>query len=155
MADHEKNSTQAQFVLSYELLLLLRWIVDHDEEKLRKIITKACQAGLTQQLEKANHLAHQQSAQEVQESIIDFFGMLESLLATAAQNQARVRAQQKNLIPAIDKVDVQGCDDAMVQHSLEMATTKGEHDPDTDPRDVLFEELLRRWKPPYGKIAVN
>ncbi len=30
-----------QFVLSYELLCLLRWLTEHDAEKLKKIIAKA------------------------------------------------------------------------------------------------------------------
>lgn len=145
----------AQFVLSYELLCLLQWLVSNDEERLRKIIQKAYLAGLYKELDHLEHNARNlQHLEQMQESVIDFLNMLEQQLATVMQEQTQIRAQHHNLMPSIDKLDVNECDDATVQHSLEKATARAERSPQTNTKTLLFEEFLRRWKP-HGGTVVN
>src|SRR3972149_2629664 len=98
------SGENSQFVLSYELLCLLRWFVDHDADKLKKLITKAI------------------------------------------NEQAVKKAVEKNLMPAIDQIDSTICDDATVRFSIEKAATKIDHNPMENPKELLFKELLKRWK---------
>lgn len=136
-----------QFVLSYELLALLRWLVEHDADRLRKIIGKAVASGLQEELHKIEHRDEQSLNEEVQHSITDFLGLLESLLLEVVSEHVKHRARHQNLMPALDQIDSTICDDTTVRCSLEKATAKIDHNPDADPKDLLFEELLKRWKP--------
>ncbi|HXW86229.1 MAG TPA: hypothetical protein VEK38_02700 [Candidatus Bathyarchaeia archaeon] len=141
---HDNNfSHNAQLAISYELLCLLSWLTDHDSEKLKKLITKALASGLQKKIQQIDH--HNQ--EELYHSIIDFFNLLESLLDNAIKEQIVQQAKEKKLLPAIDQIDTTICTDAIVQSSLEKATVTMEDNPEKNPKEVLFNELLKRWKP--------
>jgi hypothetical protein len=140
-----------QFTISHELLILLRWLILHDEERLRKMVTKALASGLHEELQKINSVP---PTQEVQYSITDFFVMLEVLLIDAISEQVNKDAKGQNLMPAIDQIDSTLCDKEIVQFSLEKATTKMAHNPNANPREILYQELLKNWKP-HNKSIVN
>ena len=40
-----------QFAISYELLCLLRWIVENDADKLKRMVTRAVARGLNEKIE--------------------------------------------------------------------------------------------------------
>lgn len=138
----------SQFVLSFELLCLLRWLVECEGEKFKKLINKAMQSGLKEELRYAQKAqANEAMMEEVQYSIVEFFGMLEALIADAINEQAIQTALEKNLMPTIDQIDSNVCDDATLRCSLEKATLKIEMNPKENPKELLFKELLKRWKP--------
>lgn len=134
-----------QFVISYELLYLLQWIVEHGSQELKQLVGKALAAGLRERM----HMdAEMHITEEMQEySIVDFFSLLESLLIETINEQAMLKAHEKNLLPALDHIDSTVCDTATVRSSLEKATTKMNKHPDANAQQLLFEELLKRWKP--------
>jgi uncharacterized membrane protein len=136
-----------QFVISYELLALLRWLIEHDTDKLKKIITKAQKTGLHGEITKIENNKESQSLDDIHLTIVEFFGLLESLLIESMNEKVVEKAIEKNLMPAIDHIDSSICDDATVRFSVEKATSKMDHNPEEDPQDVLYKELLKRWKP--------
>src|SRR5437773_3055782 len=98
MNNNEFSNDNAQFVLSYELLSLLRWLTEHDAEKIKKIIAKALTSGLKEELNHARHARNEEEAlDEIQHGIIDFFGLLEILLHETLSEHAVQTAMQKNL----------------------------------------------------------
>lgn len=141
--------SNAQFVLSYELLALLRWLVDHNdaEEVIKKMIGKALKSGLHQELALINQTEDVELLNDMQHSIADFLHLLEVLLADATAEHAKERARQQKLLPAIDQIDTSLCDDTTVRFSMEKATSEIGSNPHKNPKDVLFKELLKRWKP--------
>jgi uncharacterized membrane-anchored protein YjiN (DUF445 family) len=144
------NSAQ-QFVISYELLCLLRWLLEHDIEKIKKLVSKALATGLREDIKQFEQLgdvnADPAMIEEIQHSIIEFFSMLEMLLLESMKEQAVQRAVEKNLMSAIDHIDSTICDDETVRSSIEKATAKSELHPKENAQDLLFKELLKRWKP--------
>lgn len=144
-----------QFVLSYELLCLLRWLVEHDTGKLKKIIaTAVTSGGLLEVIQKINHPSKLTLTSDIQHSIIDFLELLEILLLEAINEQVEKRAREKNLMPAIDQIDSTICDDATIRFSLEKTTAKVAHNPNVNPKEQLFKELLKHWKP-HKKNVMN
>lgn len=142
------SNTDNQFVLSYELICLLQWLMDHDADKLKKIIDKALASGLKTKLQKESMHAEQLGdLEEIQENIIDFFAMMESLLVESLHEQAVKRALENDLMPSIDQIDTTVCDNATVRSCVEKATSTIERNPKENPKELLFKELLRRWKP--------
>jgi uncharacterized membrane-anchored protein YjiN (DUF445 family) len=144
------NNTN-QFVISYELLCLLRWILENDVEKMKKIVSKALTSGLKEDIKQFEQLGDVNAdpvlIEEIQHSIIEFFSMLEALLIESIKEQAMRTAVEKNLMPTVDHIDSAICDDATVRSSLEKATARSELYPKENAQDLLFKELLRRWKP--------
>jgi len=141
------SESDSQFVLSYELICLLQWLMDHDADKLKKIVANALSSGLQEQLQGTNNFEQTGDLEEIQENIIDFFGMFEALLLESLNERAVKKAMEKNLMPAIDQIDSTVCDNATVRFSVEKATSNIEKNPEENPKDLLFKELLRRWKP--------
>jgi len=138
--------TNNQFVISYELLYLLQWIVEHGSQELKQLVGKALAAGLRERMHHTDSDVH--ISEEMQDySIVDFFSLLETLLVETINEQAMLKAQEKNLMPALEHIDSTVCDTATVRSSLEKATTKMNKNPDANAQQLLFEELLKRWKP--------
>jgi hypothetical protein len=137
----------AQFVLSYELLALLRWLVDHDADKLKKIISKALKNGLQGALHTIDQTEDPDMLNEIQHSITDFLHLLETLLLESVSEHVKEKARQQKLLPAIDQIDTNQCDNSTVRFSLEKATSTLANNPDANAKELLFKELLKRWKP--------
>jgi len=140
----ETNSTQV--LLSYELLCLLQWLATHQTDKLKKMISKALINVLDNELQKKDTISQFGLAEDVQEGIVDFFTILESLLLEASEEHSVKKALENNLMPAIGQIDSSVCDDATVRSSIEGATSQI-NTTDENPKELLFKELLKRWKP--------
>jgi hypothetical protein len=141
------NGPSMQFVLSFELLCLLRWLAEHDTQKLKRMIEKAFDAGLDRELQGAENVDHSLHAEEMHEGIVEFFNTCETLLAQAVNRNVERRARAGNLMPSVDKIDVRQCDNSVIRGSLEKATTAIRENPDVDARELFFKEILKRWKP--------
>jgi hypothetical protein len=140
------NEDSSQLTLSYELLFLFQWLIDNEPEKLKFLIADALENGLSEELKKIDSTEYQAS-EEIQNSIVDFFGFMELLLHEVGNEQLMKRVMEKKLMPALDHIDGTACDDATVQFSVEKASSKFERDPERNPQELLFKELLRCWKP--------
>lgn len=159
MSDHNQESfdnnnshNNNQFIVSYELLALLRWFIEHDSEKLRKIVTKAYLSGLKEEMHRLQ-LHQDMTLDDIHFTIIEFLGLLDSMLMELTNEQMVLRAMQKNLIPTIEHIDSTIMDDETVRSSVQKATITNERHPTENPKITLYKELLKRWKP--SKKMVN
>lgn len=146
MFDNDQFNQPNQFVITYELLSLLLWIIEHEDKTLVKMVKKAFSSGLKDEIKKNQPANDAQLLEEAQQGIIDFFGMLESHMLEAMHEQSVQRALEKNLMPAIDHIDTAICDDATVRMSIEKAT-RSTQDSHEAAKEILYKELLKRWKP--------
>lgn len=139
----------SQFTISYELLCLMQWLCENDAEKIKKIIGKGLENGLKERMQRTDDIDANESivTEDIQYSIIEFFGLLETLLIESVNELAVKKALEKNLMPAIEQIDTHACDDATVKNSIERATHKLEINPKENPKELLCIELLKRWKP--------
>lgn len=142
-----QKMNNSQFVLSYELLLLLRWLIDHDEEKIKKIIGNALKSGLQQELQVLSNTEDVSELTDLQHSITDFLGTMEALLIETASEHIKEKARQQKLLPSVDQIDTTLCDDTTVRFSVEKATSELSENPDANAKELLFNEILKRWQP--------
>lgn len=143
-----------QFVVSYELLQLLQWLIDYEQEPLKKLITRSLHNGLQ------NHLnnpmlnpKNQQSIEELQLNVVDFFALLEVMMHEIVNEDEVTNILQRTMLPAIDHIDSSMCDNNTMAVSIAKARTAVENKTGENPKDVLCKELLKRWKPskkPYA-----
>ncbi|MCF7900386.1 hypothetical protein K9K77_02655 [Candidatus Babeliales bacterium] len=149
------NDESNQLSLSYELLYLIQWFIEQEPEKFKPLIESALNNGLKHELQKINnHSVDPSMAHEMQYNVIDFLGLLESQLHEALNEQIMKRVVERKLMPAIDHIDTTECDTATVQFSVEKATSKLDRAPKENAQEVLFQELLKCWKP-SKKTASN
>jgi hypothetical protein len=145
---------QEQFTVSYELLCLLQWLMEYETDKLKKIIAKALDKGLHKQVLHKDQAQQIQSTDDIQRIISDFLATLELLFIETIQEQDMKKIIENNLLPALNRIDSRLCDDATVRISAEKASSTSHDGSVRQAQEVLFQEILRRWKP-TKKTIVN
>jgi len=141
------HDNDEQLVISYELLCLLRWLTEHDITKLKKIIGKALSSGLSKQIQQAENNTEPFELEEAQQSITDFFLILENIMTEVIHEQTFKKAVEKKLIPSVEHIDSTICDNATVRFSIEKASSKSTHCTQESTEELFFKEILKRWKP--------
>lgn len=152
--DHNTTHTDAennQFIISYELVALLRWLIEHDIDKLKKMVNKAYSAGLKDDVRRIQNKQEEFTIEDIHFTILEFLSMMDTLISDTIQERVTQSALEKNLMPAIEHIDSAICDDATVRSSIEKAAASGDLE---NPRTVLYKELLKRWKP-NKKMVIN
>lgn len=140
------NDTQ-QITLSYELLQLLAWLTENEPDKLKKLVKYAYNNGLKEEFAYTRRSKEISLADTMQYTLSDFLNLFEIILQEVAEENTLKKVVEKKLLPALDHIDTMACDTATVQTSLEKATSKIESHPQINPEELLFQELLRSWKP--------
>jgi hypothetical protein len=145
--DSFSHDNNAQFALSYELLHLLKWLEQHDTDKLKKMISKAVAQGLHDEIQKTNSMTNHNILEEMHHGIINFFELLEIMLADAINEHVDKKAREKNLLPTLDHFDTSLLDHETVRSSIENTTKKLDTHPHINAKEQLCKELLKKWKP--------
>jgi len=139
------QETDSQFVISYELLCLLRWLIENERPKLKRILRKALSTGLHKEIKKTEINSEFFDIEEAQECIVDFFSGLEHLMNETINEQTIKKVVEKNLIPALEHIDSNACDESMIQLSAQKASSQT--DSKENAQDLFLKEILKRWKP--------
>lgn len=157
----QKNSVTSlsnaeQLIVSYELLLILRWIVQHETNGLKKLINHAVASSDHLKRVKTGSSSEQSFAlaEDIKHTITDLFDLLEMLLSESLNEHAVNKIIERNLMPAIAHIDANACDDTTIRQSIEKTTQKIDQGSQEDAQTLLFKELLRSWKP-SKKGALN
>ena len=142
-----------QCELSYELLYLLKWLLENESTTLKKIVAQALRSGLRDELRSSSTLMNNNiNSDAIQNSIVDFLDLLDVLLHESISEASMKKALEQNLIPDLNKIDSNVCDKAIVQCSLDKTTDHLEHHPNANAKELLYRELLKRWKPTKKKM---
>ncbi len=149
MTQSFNNNNNGQFVLSYELLYLLQWLVDHESESLKKIVARAVRQGFRDSItHKTNDTIELQSSDaHIQNSIADFLSLLDILLIETTNEQGVKKSLERNMIPALNHIDSTICKNETVESSLIKASSKLDHTSNEKLQDALLKEILKQWKP--------
>lgn len=146
--ENRKNRSRYQnnqFIISHELLSLLQWLIENERDEIQDLITNAILN--KNNLEKENI----KNTEEDQHSIvIDFFALLEEITHETSQENEVNSIVQRNIIPAINHIDTvtyDNFDNLLVAKSAQKAQNDHETNPEKDPKNILYKELLKRWKP--------
>lgn len=138
-----------QFAMSHEVIALLQWLTDNHAEKLEPLIKKAVADGLlTRMKESVNSM----DDAETHMSILDFFAVLEIMVYEEMQAQTQKQAHNSHLQNTIDQIDGAFCDTGTVKASLECTTNNLAANPEKSPKELLFKELLKQWRPNNSQI---
>ena len=123
-----------QLLVSPHLLLFLSWLLDQEQETLRRLVARAHN-------QEALSAAHEDVTDEdLHQNIADFFSVLESFVG----DELGLERHRPLQIAALKHIDA---DDTLVALSAAKMTTMLKKHPYEDPKEVLCRELLKRWKP--------
>lgn len=148
-----KQQLSSEYALSHELLYILEWIIEHEYESLKGIVENALSNSHSGRIYELGQTSEQVLEHEAQYSILELLALLETAFIEVINEGSVRNLLERNLLPAIDHFDINQCDNALVAASVAQATSKLEKNPQANPQEVLFKELLRRWKPkkaPHG-----
>jgi hypothetical protein len=133
-----------QFAISHEVIAFLRWLAENNPEELKLLAKKAVSVGLIMQPQGAINALDDD---ETQIAILDFFGNLEIIMHEAAEAHTQHQVDNTHLQQTIDHIDGAFCDNGTVQASLEYTAHTLATNPEKSPKDLLFSELLKQWRP--------
>ena len=136
---------EEQIVLSYELLQLMDWLMQHDSEGLKRLISKAFKRGLSRTFSRTSD--SQNLAALSSDTVANFISLLEILLVESGSEQENQSFLNRNLLPELDHIDLSNCHYSIIQSSAEVAFSKKEKNPSENTQELLYKELLKRWKP--------
>jgi hypothetical protein len=146
--NHESVFDHHHLIVSYELLQLLRWIITTEPESLKIIMHNAIQNGFLEHMTRMRTAqGTQQSNEELQQTVIEFFEMLEIELHDAATNVQGEAPAQKALNPAIQHVDSSLCDEETLAVSVAQATSQLKTHTPQQAKEMLCKEILKNWRP--------
>jgi hypothetical protein len=135
-----------QFIVSYELLYILQWLMTYEKDALAQLVHKAfMQGSQTSQMQEAQE--HNEETEYLQNSVIDFFSFLEEEVENAAQAESMQHIMQKNLVKTLDHIDPKIFDPAIIRASMMATAEKVRPQSNHQAKDLFLKELLRKWTP--------
>lgn len=138
-----------QFILSYELLYILQWLMTYEKEAFTQLIHKS----FIQGSQDTDHEAYDQFEEHeyLQNSIIDFFSFLEKEVQTIAESESLKHIMQKNLLQTLDHIDPKIFDPAIIKESMMVTAEKVHLTGKRQVKDLFLKELLKKWHPKKDK----
>lgn len=144
---------RSDFVISYELLKLLEWLMKNDQKGLRQLISKAVENGIL----KNENGQDVKDPEKVQQVIVEFLVLVDSILQESVKEDETEEILQRALIPAVNNIDLNLHDSNSVANSLARAT-KTERSIEylgQSPKDIFCKELLKNWRPDKKQTTVH
>lgn len=147
MNDKKFLENEDQFVVSYELLYILQWLMMYEKDALAQLVHKAfVQGSQTAQEQYEAHDIDEENAY-LQHSVIDFFSFLENEVEDVAQAESIKHIMQTNLIKTLDHIDPKIFDPAIIKASMMATAEKVAPESNHQAKDYFLKQLLRKWTP--------
>jgi hypothetical protein len=150
MAHKKLLENEDQFIVSYELLYILQWLVTYERAAFAELIRKAFLKG-SQDQNYATNLEQTEEAEYLQNSVIEFFNFLQQEVVQVSENEAMKEIIQTNLLKTLDHIDAKIFDPAIIKASM-MATAEKVHPLENkQAKDYFLKQLLKKWTPKKEK----
>ncbi|HBL98691.1 TPA: hypothetical protein DDZ86_03555 [Candidatus Dependentiae bacterium] len=135
-----------QLVISFELLSLINWIVKHQPETVRRLVENLLKTGLQEKLAKQRK-TDLFDEMNLQESIVEFFGLFEQSLVEATEARSINQPSPQALAATIESIDSSSCDHDIIALSAQRTTRALKRNVGQDAKDLFYKELLKSWNP--------
>lgn len=151
MANKTFLENDDQFIVSYELLHILQWLLTYEKEAFTDLVQQAYIQG-TQNLENNSDLYEQMEESDyLQNSVLDFFSFLEKEVSSIANAESVKHIMQKNLLKTLDHIDPKVFDPVIIRESMQRTAEKVHPKRNYQAKDLFLKELLKKWHPKKEK----
>lgn len=139
-----------QFVVSYELLYILQWLMTYERQAFSDLIQQAFVQGV-QNVQELDGADQDEDTEYLQHSVIEFFSFLEAEIAHASQAESIRHIMHSNLLKTLDHIDPQIFDPVIVKESMVATAEKIRPKQHHLANDLFLKQLLKKWTPKKEK----
>lgn len=147
MANKNILENDDQFVISYELLHILHWILKYEKRELMQLLERAFHKGSDSSHNPHDIYEQIQESDDLQNSIVDFFAFLEDQVAALSSNHSTKKIMQGNLSETLDHIDQKAFDPSIIKSSMKTTAEKVSSQKKQQAKELFLKELLKQWKP--------
>lgn len=143
-----------QISLSLELMCLINWLVKNEKTLLNSLVKQAVAHGLIDELQQLDQVDPQHAADELYLTIFDFLDHLEQALIKNLETvQVDIKTKDA-ILPSLQKIEGSSLDFKTMWQSMQQTKARiSKKNANSltphikNPKDILFEEILKNWKP--------
>jgi len=125
-------------VVSLELLRLLYWLIEHEQESLKRLMRKALDQQITAQPQSIESFLESDASPD---QAAHLFILLEALLNEVLAEQTETQQLQVSTVPALRNIDSSQCSEELIHQSIAKATATKERSPERS--SLLLREANR------------
>lgn len=148
---HDNMLEEDQFVISYELLHTLHWLLKYEQTALANLITEAFIKGYEDKIKQQDVYTQIQHSDDVQSSIVNFFNFLEQHISTISNSESNKKIMHHNIIKTLDQIDPKRFDYDTIKSTVLATADKIKPENQTDAKNLFLKELLKQWNPKKEK----
>lgn len=143
--------------LSLELVCLVNWLLKKEKHLINALVKQALKNGFAQELETMEGAHALENSEQLYATVLDFLLFLEKNLLKNLETVS-VDSQTKDaILPVVKKLDADNIDVKALWLSMQQTKAqlcKEGHKEEAEAADILFEKLLKNWKP-HQKEPMN
>jgi len=135
--------------LSLELLQLLYWMTEHEQETLKQMMARATAHYAISPLTPEQLAATTED--HIKDHVLHFFQSLEELLQETRDEADATEQLRRFLVPAVSRIDGTQCDIETITRSAEKAKSAIEKGTTHNSKEALCQALIKQWHPHVSK----
>lgn len=144
-----------QFVISYELLHVLHWLIKYEEKEFSKLIAQAFIKGFEDKLKNQDVYEQIQSTDNLQNGVITFFSFLENQIADLSNQESSKHILHQNIIKTLNHIDPKKFDFETIKSSVLATAEKIKPKNNNQAKELFLKELLKKWNPKKEKSEIR
>ncbi len=142
-----------QISLSFELICLLSWLLKNEQAMLNTLIKHAVEHGFAEEIGKIDETDYLKVSDHLYDTVLDFLDFLEKNMI---KNLETIQIDHKTkdvILPTLQKIEAGSMDFKTIWLSMQQTKARvgKTHTvaPENiqNPTEILFERLLKNWKP--------
>jgi len=136
---------EGDIVLSFELLVLINWLMQNEKQMLNNLIKHALKNGLAEEFEKISGIDNIEVNEQFYTTVISFLLFMEDGLV---QNLSQIkidRNSKDDIFPVLNKIDMKDINIKPIFSGAKHSTTASVDTEET--KNILFHQILKNWKP--------
>lgn len=127
--------------LSFELLVLINWLMQNEKPMLNNLIKHALKNGLSEEFEKISNAENIEINEQFYTTILGFLLSIEDNLIEHLSQIKINKAEKNDILPVLKKIDLRNI-------RIKPIFSESKHSINSeDTKNVLFQQVLKNWKP--------
>lgn len=147
MTQEELLEQNDQFVISYELLYILHWILKYEPSALKELVYKAFAKGIDDKMSHDDIVSQVQNSEDIQNSIVDFFAILEDHVNTITEEATTKHLMHNQILQTLTHIDPKRFNSDTIKSSMMATAEKIDVKNKIEAKQHLLKELLKQWNP--------